>query len=56
MKIQHVSRKNEGLILTLRKPKGKFNQASLERQLGPQPHLLDFTYEAPNVYGFAVGK
>lgn len=56
MKIQHVSRKNEGLILTPCETKGKFNQASSEVRFSLQAHLLDFTYVAPNIYAFAVSK
>lgn len=56
VKIQHESRKDEGLILTPCEPKGKFNQASSEARFGPQAHLLDFTYAAPNLYVFSVTK
>lgn len=56
VKIQHVSRKNGGLILAPCEPKGKFNQTSSEVWLGAQVFPLDFTYVAPNIYAFAVSK
>lgn len=56
VKIQHVSRKNGGLIPAPCEPKGKFNQTSSEVWLGPQVFPLDFTYVAPNIYTFAVSK
>lgn len=56
MKIQHVSMKNKGLILTPCEPKGKFNQASSEVWFSLQAHLLHFAYASTSIYVVAVSK